>query len=110
MDIRKVDDRLSVTGQIEPSDIAALSAAGFKSIICNRPDNEGPGQPSHKAVEQAAAQMGIELHYVPVVSGGITMDDVNIMKLVLANCVSPILAYCRSGARSAHLYQLATSE
>ncbi len=109
MDIRKIDDKLSVTGQIDPSDMTAIAASGFKSIICNRPDNEAPGQPAYATIEQAARQAGLQIHYVPVSSAGLTQTDVALMKQALANSAAPILAYCRSGARSGNIYHFAMS-
>ena len=41
MDIRHLAPGLSVSEQIFPSQLAELKAAGFRAIICNRPDGEG---------------------------------------------------------------------
>ena len=46
MEYRQITDEYAVAGQIAPEDIAAIKAAGFRSIICNRPDDEQPGQPT----------------------------------------------------------------
>ncbi|TIV73504.1 MAG: TIGR01244 family phosphatase, partial [Mesorhizobium sp.] len=54
MEYRQISDDYSVSGQIQPQDIAAIKDAGFKSVICNRPDDEQPGQPSADSVKAAA--------------------------------------------------------
>jgi hypothetical protein len=48
MDIRKINRGLSVSPQIAPADMAELKMAGFRSIICNRPDGEGADQPTFR--------------------------------------------------------------
>lgn len=40
MDIRKLAPEVSVSAQIAAGDVAAIQAAVFRSIICNRPDSE----------------------------------------------------------------------
>jgi uncharacterized protein (TIGR01244 family) len=110
MDIHKIDGKLSVAGQLAAENMAEIAAAGFKSVICNRPDHEGPGQPNHTDIAHAAQKAGLTFHYVPVISGGLTHDDVVSMKHALAHSATPILAFCRSGARSANIYQLATAD
>jgi uncharacterized protein (TIGR01244 family) len=104
MEYRQISDSYSVSGQILPEDIAAIKAAGFKSVICNRPDNEQPGQPSAGSVQTAAQAAGLEFRYNPVVSGRITSENVADQANALEELQGPILAYCRSGARSTNLY------
>ncbi|WP_143137759.1 beta-lactamase hydrolase domain-containing protein, partial [Burkholderia ubonensis] len=55
MNIRKLTDTLSVSPQITAADLPALSAAGFRAIVCNRPDGEGPDQPTVAEIRAAAA-------------------------------------------------------
>ena len=45
MQLNKVTDALSVSPQITAEDVAAIRDAGFRAIICNRPDGEGADQP-----------------------------------------------------------------
>lgn len=47
MQIAKVSDNFSATGQIQPADMAEIAAQGFKTVINNRPDGEG--EPSSQA-------------------------------------------------------------
>ena len=46
-------------GQITAADVPALADRGFRSIICNRPDGEGPDQPTFEEIEAAAQDAGL---------------------------------------------------
>ena len=88
-------------GQIEPSDVAQIAKQGYKSIINNRPDGEErPDQPSNASIAAIAKEYGLEYAYLPVVSGAITSEQVVEMAKLLKAMPQPILAFCRSGARS----------
>lgn len=107
MSITKISDDFFVGGQIAPSDVAALAKEGFRTIVCNRPDNEQFGQPSADTVSQSATAAGLAFHYIPVVPGQSGQAEVEAMADVLRSAEGPIFAYCRSGARSAGLFQTA---
>ena len=66
MRITKIDDTISIGGQITVDHVQQLGEAGFKSIICNRPDNEDFIQASFADIEQAAKDAGLEIRYVPI--------------------------------------------
>ncbi|RUM96144.1 TIGR01244 family phosphatase [Pseudaminobacter arsenicus] len=105
MEYRPISDEFSVSGQISADQISTIKAAGFKSIICNRPDNEQPGQPSAAEIRKAAEAAGLGFRYVPVISGQpATPDDVAAMAAALEELEGPVFAYCRSGARSTNLF------
>jgi uncharacterized protein (TIGR01244 family) len=106
MEYRQISADYSVSGQIQPEDIAAIKEAGFKSVICNRPDNEQPGQPSSGSIKGAAEAAGLGFRYIPVISGQITMDNVENQAHALDELEGPIFAFCRSGARSTNLYAI----
>lgn len=106
MEYREIGDNYSVSGQITPDQIAAVKAAGFKSVICNRPDDEQPGQPSADSVKKAAEAAGLGFRYIPVVSGQITEQNVSDQAAALEDLQGPVFAYCRSGARCTNLYAL----
>ena len=59
-----LSETLSVTGQISPDDLQAIAAAGFKSLVCNRPDGESPGQFSSQDIATAANAAGLKLAYL----------------------------------------------
>ena len=106
MDLHKLTDDLTVTGQIDPAEIPLLAAQGIRSIICNRPDGEVPGQPPFTTVEEAATASGIKAVYLPVVSSAISEDDAASFREALEELPKPVLAYCRSGTRSSVLWAL----
>jgi len=108
MQPRKLTDDLSITAQISPADIAAIKAAGFKSVICNRPDGEALfGQPSFKEIEAAARAAGLSASYQPIHPGRMTESDVTAFAASLGDMPKPVLAYCRTGTRSAALWSQA---
>lgn len=106
MDTRPLTDDLSVAPQIAVSDMEAIRTAGFRAIIVNRPDREAPDQPDFAEIAAAAREAGLEIRHVPVATGGIADADVEAFDAAVANLPRPILAYCRSGTRSATLWAL----
>jgi len=103
--INKISDTFSASPQIAPEDLAEIKTAGFKSVICNRPDGEGgPSQPDHGAMEAAAEKQGLKFAYLPVVAGQIGDSDVARFKELITQLPAPVLAYCRTGTRSSILY------
>ena len=106
MNFRQIDANIAVAPQILADDIGDIAAAGFKSIICNRPDGESADQVPYADIESAALAAGIPIRSIPVVSGAITIDNVRDMKSALADLPKPVFAYCRSGARCTNLYAM----
>jgi uncharacterized protein (TIGR01244 family) len=95
--------------QLDAPAMSQVAAAGFRSVINNRPDFEGgPDQPTSQALEAAARAAGLDYAHVPVVPGQHTEQDLTRMTELLDTLPRPILLFCRSGARSGRLYQLAT--
>ncbi|MBZ0162553.1 MAG: TIGR01244 family phosphatase [Notoacmeibacter sp.] len=105
MEVRQLTEELTVAGQIGPEHIPAIKQAGFRSIVCNRPDSETGAVP-HDLVHDAAKAVGLEFRFIPVVGGAITGDNVTDMAAALAELPKPVLAYCRTGARCANLFLL----
>ncbi|GAA4750317.1 TIGR01244 family sulfur transferase [Sphingomonas daechungensis] len=106
---RQLDDVLSVSGQVQPGDIAALAGEGITLIINNRPDGEEPGQPRGLEIEQAATAAGIAYRAVPIIRG-IGPADADAMNDALAAASGKVLAFCRSGTRSALTWALAKAD
>ena len=105
MQIEKLSDALSVTGQVDPAETEAIAKLGFRSLICNRPDGEQSDQPSWSAVEAAARKAGLETRHIPV-GGELTIEDqTEAFAAALAQMPKPILAFCRTGNRSTQLYR-----
>lgn len=106
MDLRKITDAFSVSPQIEVADVPAIKEAGFRAILCNRPDGEDAGQPDIAAIEAAAQAAGLEFRAVPIVSGALTEANVEDFNAALAEMPAPVLAYCRSGTRCTTMWSI----
>jgi sulfide:quinone oxidoreductase len=107
MDPKAITAEISVSPQVSPLDVATARELGFRAIICNRPDGEGPDQPGFQEIKAAAAKNGIEARYIPISGGMVGDDDVAEFRTALAELPGPVLAYCRTGTRSATLWSLA---
>lgn len=110
MDVRTISDRLSVGPQLTPSDMAEVARLGFRAVICNRPDGEGPDQPTFEEVAAAAADYGLEARYLPIVAGKVSDDDATAFDAALTGLPGPVLAYCRTGTRSTTLWALSQAD
>lgn len=104
MDVRQITESYSVSPQVTEDQVAAIKAAGFRTVICNRPDGEQPDQPSHDAIKAAVEAAGLAFRYIPVVSGQMTPQNVVDQAAALEAVEGPVLAYCRSGTRCTNLY------
>jgi len=102
----KVNDQLSLAGQIVLDDLAAFKRAGFTTVMNNRPDNEEPGQLDHLTAEAEAKRQGLGYVYLPIVSSAISKKDVHDFQSLLLREGKPILAHCRSGTRCYLMYAL----
>ncbi|WOD18568.1 TIGR01244 family sulfur transferase [Paraburkholderia kirstenboschensis] len=106
MDFKKLTAELAVSQQVAASDLHAIKAAGFRAVVCNRPDGEGSDQPSFSEIEAAARELGIEAHYLPVESGKVGDGDAAQFGELMQALPTPVLAYCRTGTRAATLWAL----
>jgi uncharacterized protein (TIGR01244 family) len=107
MDIRSLTDSYAVSPQISPGDLAAIKAAGFTTVIDNRPDGEIPGELHAAAMQTAAEALGLTFVINPVIGGALTLDNVLAQKAALDSAGGPVLAYCASGNRSSVVWALA---
>jgi len=106
LEIKRIDGHVSVSGQIRPEDIPALKAAGFTTIVNNRPDGEAPDQPTSAEVEAAAKAAGLDYVAIPLGREGVSSDMVEKTREVLEGSTGPVFAFCRSGTRSTTLWAL----
>ena len=104
MQSKKLSQDLSVAAQISVRDIEAIKAAGFRAIICNRPDGEMFGQPKFCDIEAAATAAGLAIRHQPISPGRMTDGDAAIFAASLRELPKPILAFCASGNRSGTLW------
>lgn len=104
---RKLDDAVSVAGQISIEDVAEAARQGFVAIVNNRPDDEQPGQPSGAEIEAAARAAGLSYRAIPITHAGFSANQVEAMAEALGAAQGPLLAFCRSGTRSTLVWALA---
>ena len=103
---RLVEPGFYVTPQLAAEDMAGIQAAGFVSVINNRPDHEGgPAQPDSEALAAAAHAVGLSYRHLPVPPSGYADVDARQMVELVQSLPQPVLAFCRTGTRSAALYQ-----
>lgn len=107
--VQPLSPELSVAPQLGPEAMEPLAQAGFKSVINNRPDFEGgPGQPTNASIEAAAKATGLAYVFFPVAPNQQTPEEIARFAELLATLPKPILAFCRTGTRSAKLFRAAS--
>lgn len=106
MDLKRINEHVTVSGQILPEDVASLKAAGFVAIINNRPDGESPDQPTSADIEAAARAAGLGYYAIPLGREGVSPDMVEQTKAALEGSNGPVFCFCRSGTRSTTLWAL----
>ena len=95
-----VTQKFAVAAQPKLSDFQDLKRLGFTTIVNNRPDGEDPNQPGSAAEEAAARAAGLDYVHIPVTSTAMTEDDARRLKETIEQAPGPVVAHCRSGARS----------
>lgn len=107
MELRKVDENFAVAPQMQPADMQAVADAGYRVVMCNRPDGEEPGQPALADMRASAEDAGLQFHHVPVSGGAFPPDALAEFARIRSEADGPVLAYCRSGTRSITMDTLA---
>ena len=106
MDIHSLTGELSVAPQILATNMRGIAEAGFRSVICNRPDGEGSDQPVYSEIERSAAEHGLQARYLPAESGKVTDEQGAAFGVLMAELPKPVLAFCRTGMRSTTMWAL----
>lgn len=106
METKALTSTLSVSAQIAVTDIPQIVQAGFKAIICSRPDDEGLDQPGFHEIKAAADLAGLPIRYLPAESGKVTDQQGVSFGQLMDELPKPILAYCRTGMRSTTMWAL----
>ena len=105
-EIRKVTEEFAVASQISEADVEEIAAAGYKTIIANRPDGEsGPDQPAMGIIRAKAESLGLAFHALPF-SGAPSEEIAARQGELIAESEKPVLAYCRTGTRSVTAWAL----
>lgn len=107
MDIRALTPSYAVSPQIDPADLPAIKAAGYTTIIDNRPDGEIPPDLHTEVMRDAAESLGLTFVANPVIGGALTMDNVEAQRAAVEAASGPVFAYCASGNRSSVVWALA---
>lgn len=107
MDIRALTPSYAVSPQIDPADLPAIKAAGYTTIIDNRPDGEIPPDLHTEVMRTAAESLGLAFIANPVIGGAMTMDNVTAQRAAIEAATGPVFAYCASGNRSSVVWALA---
>lgn len=103
MNINKIDDHFAQSPQIQPDDVKQIAEAGYKGIVCARPDDEDPGQPSFAQIAEVAERFGLKTFHIPV-AGPLTEGQLIRYEQAKVETDGPIIGYCRSGGRAGSLY------
>lgn len=107
MSIEKIADYLYVSRQLNERTAKLVAQYDIKTVICNRPDGEEPNQPDFETVKAWLHEVGIEkVVYMPTTMETITDAQLKEFQDTVAQSPAPILAYCRTGTRSAMLWAL----
>jgi uncharacterized protein (TIGR01244 family) len=106
MDIRAITPDYAVSPQIEPGDLPAIKAAGYVTVIDNRPDGEIPPHLHMAEMRKAAEALGLTFVANPVIGGAMTMENVTAQGAAIAASAGPVFAYCASGNRSSVVWAL----
>ena len=107
---RALTSTVSVTGQMTPSKFQHLIQQGFKSVIVNRPDQETGNNVTVSQLRSIAEKSQVSVIYQPVVSGQISQANIEEFARYYNELPKPILMVCRSGTRSAALFNQAKSQ
>lgn len=109
MNLTQLSPKLSVRPQLLPHELAEVAAAGFRGIINNRPDGEAPDQPGSEQLQAEAQRHGLAYWHIPVVPGQATEEDARAFAAALDAAQGPVVAFCRTGNRSAGLWKMTQS-
>lgn len=107
--IVQLDEKLFVSGQIQPEDLPEIAKLGVKTIVNNRPDGEDlASQPYALEIEAVAKPLGIEVVNIPFTAQTLTSTEVaEFMDVLERQGGEPVLAFCRTGNRSSMVWAAA---
>ena len=106
MKFAKINNELTVSDQITIEDLKEIQAQGYKTIFCNRPDQESEGQLTFSTIEKEAQNLGIKAIHQPVIGGQISDDNITQFGCYFEAAQKPVFAYCRTGTRCSTLWAL----
>ena len=99
MQYNTLSDDYSVSPQIDVTDVPSIAQAGFKSVICNRPDQENPVSRQIEAIRAAVEAAGMDFAENVFDPSSFGPDKIERQAKLLAQLPGPVFAYCASGNR-----------
>ncbi|MGR3616351.1 MAG: TIGR01244 family sulfur transferase [Paracoccaceae bacterium] len=106
MEARSITPRYFVSPQISVEDVPAIAAAGFTTVLCNRPDCEVPSSHQAAAIQEAVEAAGLTFHVLELTHQTMTPENIALQRSLAENCEGPVLAYCASGTRCSVVWAL----
>jgi uncharacterized protein (TIGR01244 family) len=101
-----VTAKLAVAPQPKLADFQEFRRSGFTAVVNNRPDGEDPTQLGSAVEAEAARAAGLGYVHIPVTAMGMTEQDARLLKETIEQAPGPVVAHCKSGARSFYLWVL----
>lgn len=106
MQVKQIDQRFSISDQLNTTDLEAIANQGFKLVVNFRPDGEGgETQPRSAVLAEKAQALGLHYAHIPVVPNQIQANDVEQLRTLLVQHTGPALGFCRTGNRANNVYQ-----
>lgn len=99
MDIRPLTPDYAVSPQVNPEDFATIAAAGYTTVINNRPCEEIPASHHADIMRTAAEAAGLRYVVLPLTHATMNEQTVAAQKDACAASDGPVFAYCASGTR-----------
>ena len=106
MEIRALTPTYAVSPQIGLADLAVIKAAGYTTIIDNRPDGEVAEDLQGPAMKKAAEALGLTFVINPLIPGNFTPDNIASQSAAVAASKGPVFAYCASGNRCSIIWAM----
>jgi len=97
MESKKVNDELTVTGQVAPDDLQQAAQQGFKSVLNLRASDEKDVLADE---EQQARAAGLEYTNIPVKKEEISPELTTRVLAAIDALPKPALIHCASGMRA----------
>ena len=73
----KVTEQFFVSGQIDAETVIHLKDENFHNIVCNRPDNEEPNQPTKKSIKDVCNNNHLNFYDIEVKPGDVDFDKIS---------------------------------
>ena len=106
MDPRVITENYHVSPQIAPEDAAAIKAAGYDTVICNRPDEENPAPWQAEAMRTAMTAQGLRFEVLPITHQTLSPQLAASQRALVDAAEGRVLAYCASGTRCTIVWAL----